>query len=88
MHALLQAFQAEDFQGILEAMHGMPVTIRLMDPPLHEFLPKVGSPALIKMAKDMESQLGISSDEIMSHVDHLQVGLQSNLEMTRSPVCM
>jgi pyruvate, orthophosphate dikinase len=31
--------QQEDFEGIFEAMHGLPVTIRLLDPPLHEFLP-------------------------------------------------
>jgi pyruvate, orthophosphate dikinase len=35
----LLPFQREDFQGILEAMDGRPVTIRLLDPPLHEFLP-------------------------------------------------
>jgi pyruvate, orthophosphate dikinase len=33
-------FQKEDFRGILEAMAGLPVIIRLIDPPLHEFLPK------------------------------------------------
>jgi pyruvate,orthophosphate dikinase len=33
-------FQREDFYGILKEMHGLPVTIRTLDPPLHEFLPK------------------------------------------------
>ena len=37
--ARLLPFQREDFQGIFRAMSGMPVTIRLLDPPLHEFLP-------------------------------------------------
>ncbi len=37
--AKLLPFQREDFHGILEAMQGLPVTIRLLDPPLHEFLP-------------------------------------------------
>lgn len=37
--AHLQPMQEEDFYGILKAMHGLPVTIRLLDPPLHEFLP-------------------------------------------------
>jgi pyruvate,orthophosphate dikinase len=37
--AKLLPFQKEDFVGILEAMQGYPVTIRLLDPPLHEFLP-------------------------------------------------
>ena len=35
----LLPFQREDFSGILKAMEGLPVTIRLLDPPLHEFLP-------------------------------------------------
>jgi pyruvate,orthophosphate dikinase len=38
--ARLLPFQREDFVGIFTAMHGFPVTIRLLDPPLHEFLPK------------------------------------------------
>jgi pyruvate,orthophosphate dikinase len=35
----LLPFQQEDFEGLFEAMRGLPVTIRLLDPPLHEFLP-------------------------------------------------
>ncbi|MFA4946796.1 MAG: pyruvate, phosphate dikinase [Candidatus Micrarchaeia archaeon] len=35
----LLEMQREDFKGIFEAMNGLPVTIRLLDPPLHEFLP-------------------------------------------------
>ena len=35
----LFAFQRADFMGLLEAMDGLPVTVRLLDPPLHEFLP-------------------------------------------------
>ncbi len=37
----LLTFQIEDFRGIFREMHGYPVTIRLLDPPLHEFLPHV-----------------------------------------------
>ena len=37
----LLPFQRDDFSGILEAMQGYPVTIRLLDPPLHEFLPSL-----------------------------------------------
>jgi pyruvate, orthophosphate dikinase len=37
----LLPFQREDFLGILSAMEGLPVTIRLLDPPLHEFLPSL-----------------------------------------------
>ena len=36
----LLPFQQSDFEGIFEAMAGLPVTIRLLDPPLHEFLPR------------------------------------------------
>jgi pyruvate,orthophosphate dikinase len=36
----LLPFQRRDFRGIFEAMNGLPVTIRTLDPPLHEFLPK------------------------------------------------
>lgn len=36
----IQSFQEEDFEGIFKEMEGLPVTIRLLDPPLHEFLPK------------------------------------------------
>ena len=38
--AKLEAMQQDDFYGILKAMDGLPVIIRLLDPPLHEFLPK------------------------------------------------
>jgi pyruvate,orthophosphate dikinase len=37
----LRKVQQADFEGILEAMDGLPVTVRLLDPPLHEFLPSV-----------------------------------------------
>jgi pyruvate, orthophosphate dikinase len=37
----LLPFQQEDFEGLFEAMTGLPVTIRLLDPPLHEFLPNL-----------------------------------------------
>ena len=37
--AKLLPFQQEDFDGLFQAMEGLPVTIRLLDPPLHEFLP-------------------------------------------------
>ncbi len=39
--AKLLPMQREDFRGILAAMHGLPVIIRLIDPPLHEFLPSL-----------------------------------------------
>ena len=39
--ATLEPFQVTDFEGIFTAMSGLPVTIRLLDPPLHEFLPSI-----------------------------------------------
>src|ERR1017187_4371547 len=39
--AELLPLQQEDFEGLFEAMAGLPVTVRLLDPPLHEFLPNL-----------------------------------------------
>jgi pyruvate, orthophosphate dikinase len=47
----LRPFQEEDFVGIFEAMAGLPVTIRLLDPPLHEFLP-----SLLDLSVEVEHQ--------------------------------
>jgi pyruvate,orthophosphate dikinase len=46
----LLPFQQGDFEGILEAMTGLPVTIRLLDPPLHEFLPPLEEAETPQMA--------------------------------------
>jgi len=51
--------QKQDFIGIFQAMEGFPVTIRLLDPPLHEFLPSDDS-ELMKLAKD----IGISFEKL------------------------
>ena len=45
-----RAQQEADFEGILEAMDGLPVTVRLLDPPLHEFLPD-HEELIVKQAK-------------------------------------
>ena len=55
----LLPFQKEDFVGIFEAMDGRPVNIRLLDPPLHEFLPK-GE----KEKEDLAKVLGIEVQEV------------------------
>jgi pyruvate,orthophosphate dikinase len=47
----LLPFQQSDFEGIFEAMAGLPVTIRLLDPPLHEFLPPLEQAADDKMRR-------------------------------------
>ncbi len=55
----LLPFQREDFEGILEAMEGRPVTIRLLDPPLHEFIP-----ATDKELEELAADLGKDPDEM------------------------
>jgi pyruvate,orthophosphate dikinase len=47
----LLPFQQSDFEGLFEAMRGLPVTIRLLDPPLHEFLPKEDEATSDKMSE-------------------------------------
>ena len=51
---LLQPMQQEDFEGIFRAMGAKPVTIRLLDPPLHEFLPQ-SDEDIAELAKAMET---------------------------------
>ncbi len=64
--AKLLPMQRGDFEGIYQAMDGLPVTVRLLDPPLHEFLPH-DEPAQRDMAKEM----GLSYEEIKHRVDDL-----------------
>jgi pyruvate,orthophosphate dikinase len=59
--ALLLPFQREDFIGILAAMAGLPVTIRLLDPPLHEFLPSLEE--LLVETTELRLTKGIASPE-------------------------
>jgi pyruvate,orthophosphate dikinase len=53
--ARLLPFQQEDFEGIFAAMVGLPVTIRLLDPPLHEFLPPLEEAESEEMARRIRS---------------------------------
>ncbi|HON18616.1 MAG TPA: pyruvate, phosphate dikinase [Salinivirgaceae bacterium] len=64
--AKLLPMQRGDFEGILEAMDGYGVTIRLLDPPLHEFTPNE-LPAQEEMAKEM----GISVEKVIAKVESL-----------------
>ena len=53
----LEPLQRQDFIGILEAMDGLPVTIRLIDPPLHEFLPDITELSVkVALAGDQASE--------------------------------
>jgi pyruvate,orthophosphate dikinase len=51
----LLPMQQSDFEGIFEAMHGLPVTIRLLDPPLHEFLPPLEEAADDRMRERIKA---------------------------------
>ncbi|NUO62543.1 MAG: pyruvate, phosphate dikinase [Gemmatimonadaceae bacterium] len=65
--AKLLPMQRHDFEGIFEAMHGYPVTIRLLDPPLHEFLPHGG-----EESKMLARQLGVTRPELARVVESLR----------------
>jgi len=62
----LLPYQREDFEGILEAMAGYGVTIRLLDPPLHEFVPHEE-----ENQAEMAREMGITVAEVRAKVDSL-----------------
>ena len=62
----LLPLQRADFSGIFEALAGRPCTIRLLDPPLHEFLPHDN-----KGQQEMAEQMGLQIDEIKELVEQL-----------------
>ena len=64
--AKLLPYQKSDFKGILEAMDGLPVNIRLLDPPLHEFVPHD-----IAGQETMAKEMGVSVETIKRRVDSL-----------------
>lgn len=59
--------QIEDFKGLFEEMEGFPVTIRLLDPPLHEFVPETD-----EQIRDLADSLGISEDELRQTIKELE----------------
>mmetsp|Transcript_28670 Transcript_28670/g.28996 ORF Transcript_28670/g.28996 Transcript_28670/m.28996 type:complete len:975 (+) Transcript_28670:109-3033(+) len=63
----LLPFQRADFEGILEAMDGLPVTVRLLDPPLHEFLPKISD-----VDDSFAAEIGLSKEQIETRIQSLQ----------------
>ena len=64
--AKLLPYQKADFYGILKAMDGLPVNIRLLDPPLHEFVPHD-----IAGQEKMATEMGVSVEEIQKRVNSL-----------------
>ncbi|HEX2910637.1 MAG TPA: pyruvate, phosphate dikinase [Chloroflexia bacterium] len=63
----LLPYQKEDFVGIFKAMKGLPVTIRTLDPPLHEFLPHE-DPEI----QDLANKLGVSFDKLKGRIESLK----------------
>ncbi len=59
--------QKRDFKGIFKAMAGLPVTIRLLDPPLHEFVPHEA-----KEIKELATALGISTAKVKAKIESLK----------------
>ena len=64
--AKLKPIQRRDFEGIFKAMNGLPVTIRLLDPPLHEFLPHEP-----QQMREMAQEMGISVKQVKRKIDSL-----------------
>ena len=63
----LLPMQREDFEGIFEAMAGLPVTIRLLDPPLHEFVPHQ-----LGLQKELAEEMHISLGAVKSKIAELE----------------
>jgi pyruvate,orthophosphate dikinase len=80
--AELLPMQRDDFRGLFEAMDGLPVVIRLMDPPLHEFLP--GWEQLVSEVADRKIRLRIATSledldttlAELEHSEHLKVAVE------------
>ena len=64
---LLLPMQREDFEGIFEAMEGLPVTVRLLDPPLHEFVPHQ-----LETQRSLAEEMDISIEAIKAKVIELE----------------
>ncbi len=64
--AKILPYQQADFEGIFEAMHDLPVTVRLLDPPLHEFVPHDE-----KGQQEMAKAMGVPVETIKQRVDSL-----------------
>jgi len=67
--AKIEPYQKADFVGIFEVMAGLPVTIRLLDPPLHEFLPKKDDN--YKGVDEIAKQTGVGRDKIIERIEEL-----------------
>lgn len=64
----LLPYQRSDFEGIFRAMDGLPVTIRLLDPPLHEFLPEGN---LEDIVNELTTHTGMHEEDVYSRIEKL-----------------
>ena len=64
--AKLLPYQKDDFAGIFRALNGLPATIRLLDPPLHEFLPQTA-----EQQAELAGKLGVSAEKVAQRVASL-----------------
>jgi len=71
--AELLPLQQEDFEGLFEAMAGLPVTVRLLDPPLHEFLPNL---------PDLAAHVERARIEVSDDLDDLEILLERVQEIS------
>ena len=62
----LLPYQKDDFKEIFKVMHGLPVTVRLLDPPLHEFLPKTD-----KEIEQVGRELNLGPKEVKDRIEEL-----------------
>ncbi len=70
--AELLPLQQEDFEGLFDAMAGLPVTVRLLDPPLHEFLPNVADlSAQVERAKIEQSPNLADLEQVLARVHEI-----------------
>jgi pyruvate,orthophosphate dikinase len=69
----LLPLQQEDFEGLFQAMSGLPVTVRLLDPPLHEFLPNLA---------DLSAHVERARIEVSDDLDELEVLLERVQEVS------
>jgi pyruvate,orthophosphate dikinase len=70
--AELLPLQQEDFEGLFDAMAGLPVTIRLLDPPLHEFLPNIAElSAQVERAKIENSPQLADLEQVLARVNDI-----------------
>ncbi|KAI4963974.1 hypothetical protein ZWY2020_008537 [Hordeum vulgare] len=64
----LLPYQRSDFEGIFRAMDGLPVTIRLLDPPLHEFLPEGHVEDIVR---ELCAETGAAEDDVLARMEKL-----------------